>query len=407
MQAVKSSTQKVWRPALALVGLYAAQSITGSMVQSALPVVLRDAGVALDRIGLLSLLYLPWVLRVFWSPLVDRYSTPRRWILACQALLSLSYVIGAAFAPDSHLGALLPVVFVMAFLAATQDIATDAAGVHATTRQTRSLASGAGAVGAYCGFLIGGGMWLWLYARTGWQLSMLFLAVAMLLLTIPVRGLRIALPEAVRSRPSLRFSLRNRGLMRGLVFMLLWQGAVRFGGAMTGPMLVDAGLSLEAIGWLRGAGGMLAGLIAAALGTLLCRRFGTRRVLLSAGLGVGACCLGHAAWAMAPGDLWMLAALQIGLSALTAVSFVALYAEMMDWCAPEQVATDFALLQSLDAGLAIIVGILAGQIAQHLGYAPVFGVAVALLICALPLVRRCTGNGAPLQPPLTKMETAE
>ncbi len=42
-----------------LSGLYAAQSITGSMVQTALPVALRDTGVQLDQIGLLALLILP------------------------------------------------------------------------------------------------------------------------------------------------------------------------------------------------------------------------------------------------------------------------------------------------------------------------------------------------------------
>ncbi|MBL3566204.1 MFS transporter, partial [Rhodovulum sulfidophilum] len=195
-------------PALALVGLYAAQSITGSMVQSALPVVLRDAGVGLDRIGLLSLLFIPWVLKVFWSPLVDRFATPRRWILTCQGLLCLCFLVGAAFAPERHLGALLPVVFAMAVLAATQDIATDAAGVHATTRRTRSLASGASTVGGYAGFLIGGGLWLWIYARLGWEISMIFLAVAMLLLTLPVRALRIGRPEPAARPPSPLLSLK-------------------------------------------------------------------------------------------------------------------------------------------------------------------------------------------------------
>ncbi|ANB36348.1 MFS transporter (putative signal transducer) [Rhodovulum sulfidophilum] len=394
-------------PALALVGLYAAQSITGSMVQSALPVVLRDAGVGLDRIGLLSLLFIPWVLKVFWSPLVDRFATPRRWILTCQGLLCLCFLIGAAFAPEHHLGALLPVVFAMAVLAATQDIATDAAGVHATTRRTRSLASGASTVGGYAGFLIGGGLWLWIYARLGWEISMIFLAVAMLLLTLPVRALRIGRPEPAARPPSPLLSLKNPVLMRGAGLLLLWQGGVRLGLAMTGPMLVDAGFSMEFIGWLRGAGGMAVGLIAAAAGTVLCRRFGPRPVLLAAGGGIGTCCVGLAVWAVAPGALWQLAALQLGLSALTAVSFVALYAEMMNWCAPAQVATDFALLQSLDAALAVATGILAGQLAQHMGYAPVFGLAVVLLMSALPLVRHLAGTCPASEIPLKNMEIAE
>lgn len=44
-------------------------------------------------------LYLPWVLKMFWSPLVDARSTKRRWLLGAQTamsavLLALSLLIG-------------------------------------------------------------------------------------------------------------------------------------------------------------------------------------------------------------------------------------------------------------------------------------------------------------------------
>ena len=33
-------------------------------------------------------LYLPWVLKMFWSPLVDARSTKRRWLIAAQMAMS-------------------------------------------------------------------------------------------------------------------------------------------------------------------------------------------------------------------------------------------------------------------------------------------------------------------------------
>jgi len=36
--------------------------------------------VSLQEIGLLSLLGLPWTLKVLWAPLVDRFGERRHWI---------------------------------------------------------------------------------------------------------------------------------------------------------------------------------------------------------------------------------------------------------------------------------------------------------------------------------------
>lgn len=383
-----------------LFGLYAAQSVTGSMVQTALPVVLREAGVPLDRIGMLSLLFLPWVLKLFWAPLVDRFGSPRGWILSCQALLGLCFVGASFFSPVSALAALIPFLVLMAILAATQDIATDAAGIHATRPETRVLASGASTVGGYMGFLIGGGVWLWVYARWGWSISMLVLAVAMLLLALPVLRLRLPRPQTQGGGAASLFQgLRSRKLLAGIGLLVLWQSGVRLASAMAGPMLVDAGLDLEQIAWLRGAGGMAVGLGAAALGTYAVHRFGRLRVLTFAGSVLIAALLGLVWWSLRPGPVWSLAALQITLMAATAVSFVALYAAMMDWCAPGQAATDFAILQSLDAALAVVTGILAGQVAQHWGYAPVFTVAAVLLLLALPLLPSRLGRTTPAAAP--------
>lgn len=370
-----------------LVGLYAAQSVTGSMVQTALPVVLRDAGMSLDRIGILSVLLLPWALKFLWAPLVDRSGAARAWILGCQLALVGCFLVAAAFPPDQRLDALIAVVVAMAFLAATQDIATDAAGVHLTSPGTRVLASGAGTVGGYAGFLIGAGLWLWVYARFGWVASMLVLAGCMAALTLPTLRIGRIETRAAAVRPRLRQVLANRRLVAGLGLLALWQGGVRLGSSMTGPMLVDAGLSLEAIAWLRGTGGMLVGLAAAVAGSFLVRALGVVRALPLAGAAVLVSALGLAAHVLLEWPAWALVALQLALAAGVAVSFVALYAAMMDWCAPAQVATDFAVLQSFDAVLAVACGIAAGQIAEHFGYAPVFLASALLIVLALPLVR--------------------
>jgi MFS transporter (putative signal transducer) len=190
-------------------------------------------------------------------------------------------------------------------------------------------------------------------------------------------------PETSEARPGLRASLGNRTLMHGLAFMVIYQCGIRLGASMTGPFLVDAGISVAAIGWIKGAGGAVAGILAALVGAAITQRFGTGRALAGFALLNIVAGLGLAAYAL--GGLQS-STVMIGLLLLqgvaTAMSFVALYAAMMNWCSPRQVATDFALLQSIDALIAVAMGMLAGTLGQQFGYAAIFGVAVLLLAFA-------------------------
>lgn len=71
-------------------------------------------------------LYLPWVIKPFWSPFVDLFSTKRSWITAMQLILSLTMASVALFLPTSMwLTASLAAFWIMAFCSATHDIAAD------------------------------------------------------------------------------------------------------------------------------------------------------------------------------------------------------------------------------------------------------------------------------------------
>ena len=91
-------------------------------------------------------LYIPWVLKMFWSPLVDARSTKRRWLLGAQSvmsavLLALSGLIcfyafiHAPQANNSFFILSLLGFFMGAFVSATLDIATDGYYLLALTPQ--------------------------------------------------------------------------------------------------------------------------------------------------------------------------------------------------------------------------------------------------------------------------------
>ena len=51
--------------------LYLAQAVPMSFFTTALQVILREQAVPLSLIGLLQIVKLPWILKVFWSPAID------------------------------------------------------------------------------------------------------------------------------------------------------------------------------------------------------------------------------------------------------------------------------------------------------------------------------------------------
>lgn len=73
-----------------------------------------------------SWLYLPWVIKPFWSPLVDILKTKRSWIIAMQLLIGAGLGGVALTIPaDNFFRSSLAFLWLLAFSSATHDIAAD------------------------------------------------------------------------------------------------------------------------------------------------------------------------------------------------------------------------------------------------------------------------------------------
>lgn len=71
-------------------------------------------------------LYLPWVIKPFWSPFVDIMRTKRWWVLTMQWAIAIGMAMIALTIPSSaFFQATLAVFWLMAFASATHDIAAD------------------------------------------------------------------------------------------------------------------------------------------------------------------------------------------------------------------------------------------------------------------------------------------
>jgi len=125
MQQDKSSTNRnswAWIPSL-----YFAEGIPYVVVMIVSVIMYKRLGISNTEIALYtSWLYLPWVIKPLWSPVVDILKTKRYWIVAMQLLIGAGLAGVALTIPaPKFLQYTLAFLWLLAFSSATHDIAAD------------------------------------------------------------------------------------------------------------------------------------------------------------------------------------------------------------------------------------------------------------------------------------------
>ena len=107
--------------------LYFAQGLPYVMVMTVSVIMYKRLGISNTDIALYtSWLYLPWVIKPLWSPLVDMVRTKRFWIVTLQLAVGVSLALVAFVLPlPTFFAFSLAVFWLMAFASATHDIAAD------------------------------------------------------------------------------------------------------------------------------------------------------------------------------------------------------------------------------------------------------------------------------------------
>ena len=121
--------------------LYFAQGLPYVAVMTISVIMYKRLGISNTDIALYTgWLYLPWVIKPFWSPFVDLIKTKRWWTLTMQWILAFA-LAGIAFSiPTPFFFQLtLAVFWIVGFTSATHDIAADGFYMHALTEHEQSL----------------------------------------------------------------------------------------------------------------------------------------------------------------------------------------------------------------------------------------------------------------------------
>lgn len=132
----KPRTPWAWIPTL-----YFAQGIPYVAVMTISVIMYKRLGLSNTDIALYTgWLYLPWVIKPFWSPLVDILSTKRRWILLMQWVIAVAFAAIALSLPGPmFLRLTLAAFWITGFTSATHDIAADGFYMLALTEHQQSF----------------------------------------------------------------------------------------------------------------------------------------------------------------------------------------------------------------------------------------------------------------------------
>lgn len=398
---------------LLLFSLYWAQGLPVGFMTHALPVILRAQGVSLAHIGGFGLLMLPWSIKIFWAPLVDRVGHEklghyRSWIVPMQ-FLSIVILIALSFVPIQALDQpLYLLIFFITLLSmnlvgATQDIATDGLAVHILKNEQQQWGNTFQVIGSRLGFIVGGGAMLWALDWLAWQKTFLCLAVLVFLNTLPILFFKEPqqqkVPQATAHQAKqtigqyLNYFISSPYLVRWLVVLLTFKIADGLSGPLLKPLMVDLGLSLSQIGVYVTMLGAFAALLGAGLAGWSLKYCSRSTALLIFSifkiftLAAYAYLAGQyqANLAITPWLIYSINALEDLASAMLLVVMLTL---IMQHSRREFAATDFTLQVSIMATVSGGLYMVSGIFADAFGYfSSLVGIVLVAILCLVAIIR--------------------
>jgi len=104
-----------------------ASGLPYAIIISVSVIMYKNLGISNEDIGVYtSLLYLPWVIKPLWSPLIELIGTKRKWFLLMQLIISIAFLlVGLTIPTNGFFMMSLAIFWVAAFASASNDIATD------------------------------------------------------------------------------------------------------------------------------------------------------------------------------------------------------------------------------------------------------------------------------------------
>ena len=356
------------------------------LVGYTLSIWLREYGLELSTIGLLSYVSMFYVFKFLWAPLIDRWNAPllgmlgrrRSWLVL--AILGLiAALIGMAFTGPAQLITFVSLAALTAFAGATQDTVVDAYRIEIAPIEVQGALAATYTLGYRIGLIVSGAGALYIAEFRGWQIA--YLSMAAVLLLPLLAALFAREPEQIQVRERKRFGeafvgpfnefFRRHGLVVAialLVFIGLFKLPDQMLGVVAGPFYIDTGYSKAQIAMVSKLYGVWIGIAGAFLGGISVAALGMRRSILIGALGLALSNLLYLLMAFNPSETWAFVATISGDNFSLGFAGVVLVAFLSGLTSREFTATQYALLSSLANMPGKIIGGASGFLVEKWGY---------------------------------------
>ena len=288
--------------------LYFAEGLPYFAVTAISVILYKRLGISNTDIALYtSWFYLPWVIKPFWSPIVDMLSTRRLWIIATQLIMGATLASIAFTIPlDSFLQWTICLFWLLAFSSATHDIAADGFYMLGLNEEGQSFFAGIRSTFYRIATIFGQGILIYFAGKLeivtnnipfAWSITFGLLCAILVMLGI-YHHFTLPRPEQDKARSinsvkeaMLSFGniittfFKKPGIVPALLFMLLFRLPEAQLVKLINPFLMDSieagglGMSTEQIGITYGTIGVIGLIVGGILGGICISRHGLKRWL--------------------------------------------------------------------------------------------------------------------------------
>lgn len=389
--------------------LYFAEGVPYVIVMSIAAIMFKRLGLSnTDAALYTSWLYLPWVIKPFWSPIVDVFKSKRWWIVTMQMVVGAG-LAGVAFSlPTAHFVQWsLAFFWLMAFSSATHDIAADGFYMLALDEHEQSLFVGIRSTFYRIATIAGQGLLLMMvnalevYTRkpaVAWSYIFFFAAAVFLMLCVYHRFM---LPQpdedAEHAKEAFGFSeilhtfvtfFQKPQALTAIAFMLLFRLPEALISKICPLFLIDKmsqgglGLTPGEVGWAQGTIGVVGLTLGGILGGICVAEGGFKRWLWPMVLAITLpdCVYLFLAYYQPESMLWVnlcIGTEQFGYG----FGFTAYMLFMLYFSQGESKTAHYAFCTGFMALSMMLPGMVAGWLADTLGYYRFF----ILVMCLVPL----------------------
>ncbi len=345
---------------------------------------MKEEGIDLTVIGLMTLVGVPYNVKFLWAPLLDRFSLPflgrrRGWMLVAQVGVILALMLLAGSKPGQSPFLMAAAAFWVTFFSASQDIVVDAYRREDLSDQELGPGSSLYVGGYRIGMLLAAGGGLILADHMSFSKVYFIMAACMLTgvattLLTPEPPMAYGSPQNLKEMiidPLTDYFQRNSALFI-LAFILMYKIGDTMASAMTTPFYLEVGFSKTQIGAvvkLFGTGAVIGGSL---LGALILLPLGIYRCLWIFGVLQSLSTAFFAVLARVGPDVRVLSGVIAFENLSSGMGTAAYLAFMASLTNKRFTATQYALLSSLMGIPRTLLSAPTGFMAKYLGWEQFF-----------------------------------